>query len=227
MMSELIPAATVIVQRQSKRGVEALLLNRNKTLSFAPGLWVFPGGRVDPEELALKATEQEQARVAAIRECEEEAGIRLAADQLTPFAHWTAPEGTAKRFSTWFFIATIEDDIEVVIDDGEIVSYQWLPLQQALNEHHEGALAMLPPTYICLSQMSRLRQCQQITAFAERRGMVFYQPQLVVEGDKLCFLYEEDNCYNSGELVKTGRQHRCWMVDSICDYIDDATITAI
>jgi 8-oxo-dGTP pyrophosphatase MutT (NUDIX family) len=224
-MSELIPAATVIVQRQSQHGVEALLLNRNKALNFAPGLWVFPGGRVDPAELALPADALEQARMAAIRECEEEAGVYLNSEQLTPFAHWTAPEGSPKRFSTWFFIATVNDDVEIVIDDGEIVDYQWLPLADALQQHRAGSLPMLPPTYICLSQMCRFEQTQQITNFAENRGMIYYQPQLVIEGDKLCFLYEEDACYNTSRLANTGVEHRCWMVDSICDYIDGAPLS--
>src|SRR5690606_17094803 len=50
-----IPAATVIVVREPSRGarrdgLEVLMLRRDSSLSFAAGAWVFPGGRIDPED---------------------------------------------------------------------------------------------------------------------------------------------------------------------------------
>ena len=42
-----IPAATVVPLRDGPRGLEVLLLKRNEALVFAPGAWVFPGGRID------------------------------------------------------------------------------------------------------------------------------------------------------------------------------------
>ena len=41
----LIPAATVILLRDSNRGLETLMMRRNSNLSFAEGMWVFPGGK--------------------------------------------------------------------------------------------------------------------------------------------------------------------------------------
>ena len=46
--TEIIPAATVILLRDGADGVETLVLLRNSKLAFAGGMWVFPGGRVDP-----------------------------------------------------------------------------------------------------------------------------------------------------------------------------------
>ena len=45
--SEPIDAATVVVARDSADGVEVLMLRRNSKIYFG-GMWVFPGGRVDP-----------------------------------------------------------------------------------------------------------------------------------------------------------------------------------
>jgi 8-oxo-dGTP pyrophosphatase MutT (NUDIX family) len=42
-----VPAATVVVLRDGPAGVEAYLQRRPRSLGFAGGLWVFPGGRVD------------------------------------------------------------------------------------------------------------------------------------------------------------------------------------
>ncbi|MGB6059129.1 MAG: NUDIX domain-containing protein [Microthrixaceae bacterium] len=45
---EAIPAATVVVLRDGPAGVETLMLRRDGKLAFAGGMWVFPGGRLDP-----------------------------------------------------------------------------------------------------------------------------------------------------------------------------------
>ena len=46
-VQEPIDAATVVVARDSSNGVEVLMLRRNSKIYFG-GMWVFPGGRVDP-----------------------------------------------------------------------------------------------------------------------------------------------------------------------------------
>lgn len=42
-----LPAATLVLLRDASGGPEVLLLRRNRTTRFAPGAYVFPGGRVD------------------------------------------------------------------------------------------------------------------------------------------------------------------------------------
>ncbi|MDX1645682.1 MAG: hypothetical protein R3304_00955 [Longimicrobiales bacterium] len=41
------PAATIVLLRDAARGMEVLLMRRNRRAGFVPGAWVFPGGRVD------------------------------------------------------------------------------------------------------------------------------------------------------------------------------------
>jgi 8-oxo-dGTP pyrophosphatase MutT (NUDIX family) len=92
------PAATVVVLRDGSAGLEVYLQRRTRTMGYAAGLWVFPGGRVDPADqdpavdaawagpgpeawarrLGLPADQARGAVVAACRECLEEAGILLA-----------------------------------------------------------------------------------------------------------------------------------------------------
>ncbi|WP_157114527.1 hypothetical protein [Halioglobus japonicus] len=46
--TELIPAATVLLLRDGADGVEKLM-RKNSRIVFR-GFWVFPGGRIDPED---------------------------------------------------------------------------------------------------------------------------------------------------------------------------------
>ena len=100
-VSEARPAATAILVRFTDQSAEVLLLKRNETLKHMPGLWVFPGGKVEPDDPGEGALEQ--ARHGAARELQEEAGVSLSPAALTPFSHWLTPVVVKRRFSTWFF----------------------------------------------------------------------------------------------------------------------------
>ena len=78
-----IPAATLVVFRRGPAGQppELLMVVRSSAMSFAGGMAVFPGGRVDPADRALAeaigAPDADEAahRIAAIRETIEETGL--------------------------------------------------------------------------------------------------------------------------------------------------------
>ena len=88
------------------------MLRRDTELAFAGGAWVFPGGRIDPEDYpggVLSTTPTrvfEAARHAAVREAMEEAGLVVDPDGLVWFAHWTPPtvrarSGGSRPGSSW------------------------------------------------------------------------------------------------------------------------------
>jgi 8-oxo-dGTP pyrophosphatase MutT (NUDIX family) len=81
MDSEAIPAATLILLRESDAGPpELLMVERSQKLAFAPGALVFPGGRIDSGDVALSGTlglGDRGARIAAIRETIEECGVAV------------------------------------------------------------------------------------------------------------------------------------------------------
>src|SRR3954454_18655900 len=87
-------AASVIVLRDSPRGPEVLLVQRNPAARFMGGAWVFTGGAVD---------QGEDVQHTALRELEEEAAIKLGdASELAAFSHWITPAEVKIRFDTWF-----------------------------------------------------------------------------------------------------------------------------
>ena len=51
----VIPAATLVVFRETPGLPELLMVERAKAMAFAGGAMVFPGGRIDPEDHALAA----------------------------------------------------------------------------------------------------------------------------------------------------------------------------
>lgn len=78
-----IPAATVVVMRdRAGAPPELLMLERARAMAFAGGALVFPGGRIDAADHALAAlqggeAEDVAARIAAVRETLEEAGVAV------------------------------------------------------------------------------------------------------------------------------------------------------
>src|SRR5690606_33661100 len=57
-------ASTMVLLREGSAGTEVLLLRRAGSMRFAPGMYVFPGGVVDPADAAgpIVAASDETAR---------------------------------------------------------------------------------------------------------------------------------------------------------------------
>lgn len=81
----LRPAATLVIFRQTSahNPPELLMVERSQAMRFAAGATVFPGGKVDPQDVELAQSLKEAdpvdaaARIAAIRETLEETGLGL------------------------------------------------------------------------------------------------------------------------------------------------------
>src|SRR4051812_47078770 len=150
-----IPAATVVLLRDAPDGVEALLLRRDSKLAFAGGMWVFPGGRIDPEDFPSGTHPDDPdalfvaARTAAVREAKEETDLDVDPEALVWFAHWTPPAGEVRRFATWFFLTGAPEGT-VVVDDGEIRDHGWMRPADALARRDAGEIELIPPTWVTL-----------------------------------------------------------------------------
>lgn len=98
-----IPAATLVLLRDQANGpAECLMIERSGQMVFAPGALVFPGGRIDPGDVAVAANDalvgampppDAAARIAAIRETIEEVGVAVGitpAPDAAALAAWRA-----------------------------------------------------------------------------------------------------------------------------------------
>lgn len=210
-MIEIKPAATIQVIREvpNDGGIEVLLLRRNRKLKFASGFWVYPGGKIDPEELSPHVPEIESARIAAVREAQEEAMIHLDSSDLTFFVHWTTPVNEKRRFGTYFFHAQLDyNHAEVQVDNSEILEHRWLSPKAAFAALQNQEIRLLPPTYISLQRIMHCRTYQEVVVEWERAKPVYVNPIIAMDGFTVHCMYEGDAGYKSGNFSEEGARHR-------------------
>jgi 8-oxo-dGTP pyrophosphatase MutT (NUDIX family) len=213
-----MPAATVVLLRDTADGVETLMLRRDTELAFAGGAWVFPGGRIDPEDYPGGTLSDdpdavfEAARNAAARESMEEAGLMVDPEGLVWFAHWTPPTGTGtqRRFATWFFAARAPSGA-VVVDDGEIRDHQWIRPADALRRRDAGEILIIPPTWITLNTLGRASSVDDLLA-----RMAWGEPDVYVTrmgrlDGVMVSMWTGDAGYEDGDAEKPGPRHRLVM----------------
>ena len=173
-------AATIILLRGGEEKLELLLVKRNPEARFMGGVWVFPGGAVDATEGEGDASH----RAAAIRELEEEAGVRLAADApLVKFSRWITPAEVKIRSDTHFFLAELPDRQEPVIDGSEIVDVGWFSPAAALHAHREGRILLVFPTIKHLEQLEAFPSARAVIDHARGRDVQPVQPRVIVTGE--------------------------------------------
>lgn len=145
--SEPRPAASVVLLRRggrhADRALEVLLLKRTESARFMPGVWVFPGGAVEPSDGHGLAGH----RACAVRELREEAGIELPEDEeLVAFSRWITPEVVSRRFDAWFFLALAPAHTPPEPDGVETTEAGWFEPRAALAAQRSGELTLSFPT---------------------------------------------------------------------------------
>jgi len=131
-----------------------LLLKRTESAKFMPGVWVFPGGAVDPGDGEHEAG----IRACAARELAEEAGIDLPAGQeLVLFSRWITPEVISRRFDAWFFLALAPAHAPPRPDGVETTDAGWFEPRAALEAQAGGEMALAFPT---------VKQLESLLSFA-------------------------------------------------------------
>lgn len=228
-----IPAATVIPLRDAEQpdgttALEVLMLRRNSAIAFG-GMWVFPGGRVDPadEDPLRPGDELAAARRAAAREAMEEADLPVEPDAMVPFSHWQPPEAEAmasrKRFLTWFFVcrAPVGEDGIVTIDGGEIHEDVWVQPAEMLRRRDAGEIQLVPPTWVTLHHLAAHRSVDDALEAAAAREPGVYASRVVQlpDGDRPVVLaWHGDVAYEGGDPDAPGPRHRLVMSEPAWRY---------
>jgi len=209
------PSATVILLREESGHLETLLLRRNSKIAFHGGAWVFPGGRIDPEDYIPGKSDDTlaAARRAAVREAHEEAGLTVPCEEMIWISHWTTPEGQPQRYSTWFFLAAAQDGA-VQIDGDEIHDHRWRRPDLALAAQRTQEIELPPPTFVTLTKLSAYGSLPEaLSHFAAKEPEIFIPRYTKVPGGS-CSIYEDDVGYPDVNVDRPGQRHRLWMTDS-------------
>lgn len=204
-------AATVLLLRDGRNGLETLMLRRNSKIAFG-GMWVFPGGRVDDADRngLDRADDLAHARIAAVREASEETGLIVEPDAMVPFAHWTPPPITPRRFLTWFFVAAAPRG-RVTIDDGEIHESLWMSPQAALARRDAGEIEVAPPTFVSLFDLARWNDVETALAAIRERPTERFATRIAVKDAGPIALWHGDAGYEVGDPDVDGPRHRLCM----------------
>ena len=204
-----VPAATVVLGRDTGDGLEVLMLRRTRDASFAAGAWVFPGGRVDPADAVGHPVDSlEAARRAAVRETSEEADIDLGATELYPMAKWTPGMEAPKRFVTWMLFGRAPERTRVRVDGAEITEYCWLRPGDALSAHARREFLLLPPTWMTLHFLNDYSGCAAAIEGIGRTPVESYESRLGATEECTVVLWHGDAGYDTGDATAPGGRHR-------------------
>lgn len=217
------PAATVALLRDRNGVAEVLMLRKNSKIAFG-GLWVFPGGRIDPEDYDEPDNLELAARNAAVREAAEEANITLKGDEFHWFAHWTPPASTPVRFATWFFVAEAPAaSDEVQIDDGEIKDHAWIAPSEALDRHAREEIDLAPPTWVTLYHLAKYNPSSQALAYFKDLEPRYYETHLAKnrDGTRIA-MWAGDAGYDDYDADAEGATHRLVMEPSGFKFLHSA-----
>jgi len=223
--SALRLAATAIPLRETARGIEVLMLERNADLSFG-GMWAFPGGSFEAIDGPTPGVDTDEELVdwgapgllttaanAAARETAEETGLTCSTASFAWFSHWIPPRvGPPKRFSTWFFIAP-ETSGELVVDRRESSQVRWVTPREALEGYERAEFPMAAPTWCTLHDMAEATAIGALIDEAITQGPRLHHTRAYPTTQGRALVWIGDASYDSGDLLTNGPRNRMLVDD--------------
>ena len=178
-------------------------MRRARSMAFAPGMHVFPGGRVEESDGILGAslpdddfpfheactrasadeTEVRALVACAIREVHEEAGVVLAAADLVLADHWITPEAESHRYDVRFFAARLPAGQDASPHGTEADEATWITPDEALDAYRAGRMPMLPPTVAAVAFLAEHATVDSALNAAARRILAPRMPHALVDAD--------------------------------------------
>lgn len=226
---EPLDAASVVLLRDGASGsLEVFMLRRGGSTTVMNDAYVFPGGKVDPEdaetsrlnalelagpaheligEPALDPSRAASFFVAACRETFEETGVLIRASDLMPLSRWITPKTPAmmrRRFDTRFFLACIPADAAATHDGQEADASAWYSPREALERYRDREIMLAPPQIMTLAGLVSISSYDDLRA--RMRGHVprLIEPKTVQTGDRRVIVYPGDPRHPVGERAMPG-----------------------
>ncbi len=178
-------AATVMLVRDTPAGPEVYVQRRVASMAFAPSRVVFPGGGVDPDDhsldpgtpglaalagaMGVDAAVAAPYAAAAVREVEEECGVRLEVADLRGRGHWVTPAFEPRRYDTWILAAGMPEGQQARGRTSESDHSRWARAGELLDRFAAREVLMLPPQVWALEALTAFDTAD---AFLEDRPRV-------------------------------------------------------
>jgi 8-oxo-dGTP pyrophosphatase MutT (NUDIX family) len=150
------------------------------------------------ERFAAHRTAVDTGRRSLLDVCEEE-GLQLAVDAIWYFGHWITPVGAPRRYDTRFFVTLAPPAQTPLHDDREVIATTWVRPAEALERHHRGEFAMLPPTVASLRAMARFTTATDaLEAATEITDVPAILPRVVLDDGGVRIVLPGDPEYGDG-----------------------------
>ena len=149
------PAATLIITKKINNDLFILMGKRPEEARFAPGMWVFPGGKLDKNDIDHKNKYKFNKNIlnylkllnaeppigealihTAIRETKEETNLTISSNNLKKIwvlARAITPVNRHMRFDTKFFVAPSSCFTGKVKGNGELDKLEYVNINDALK----------------------------------------------------------------------------------------------
>jgi len=105
-------------------------------------------------------------------------------DSLVWTSRWVTPLGVPRRFDTWFFLVTVEENTEATPENREGVEMRWLRPEEALQQHVNGELPLVFPTIRNLEAIRDFDSSEVLLESRRRAKIQTTRPILIVEGNR-------------------------------------------
>ena len=149
------PAATLIITKIKNKKLHILMGKRPDKSRFAPGMWVFPGGKLDKNDLSILKKYKINNRIitnlkllradfplgealihTAIRETQEETNLKVLSNDIRDM--WVlgraiTPLSRHMRFDTKFFVAPSGCFSGRIKGNGELDKLEYVEIKKALE----------------------------------------------------------------------------------------------
>lgn len=218
-------ASTVVLVRDAPVGPEVLMMERPNRGSFA-GAWVFPGGKLDPEDaegMQAAVTELAVAARAGVREVWEETRLTVSESALVAHSCWTPPSALAHRIRTWFFVAA-DPGGELTLSPHEAVAARWIRPAEALALHGEGEFLLFPPTWVTLFALARHESAADMLDASRGVAPEHFVSRLLEGSGTATMIWNGDAAYPSDRADERSRgQHRLEMARLPWRYVREAS----
>jgi 8-oxo-dGTP pyrophosphatase MutT (NUDIX family) len=111
-------------------------------------------------------------------------GLVLRTDLLRAWAHWITPEFEPRRYDTRFFLAVMPAGQLTRDVSGEADKVAWMLPHEACAGVDDGSMAMLPPTYVTVQELTAYSTADAALEAAAGRTITTVTPGVELVGDE-------------------------------------------